>query len=135
MLETAISILIGIIVGGLSISAAWGVFWLALASLGLARGTSGWKVARASFVAGAIPGVLLLWIGLAMDQARLGTWAFALGIVTVPAALTLLGLRKLPDGTRVAGRLIGGVGMMMGTILGRHHECGGCGDEHHHEAS
>jgi hypothetical protein len=21
---------------------------------------------------------------------------------------------------------------MMNTILGRHHDCGGCGDEHHH---
>ena len=136
MIEVAISILIGIVVGGLSISACWGLFWLVLASVGVVRGTSGWKVVRAGFMAGAVPAALLLWMLYGMDQARLGTWPFALGLVAVPAALIGLGLRKLPDGTRVAGRLFGGAQVMMDTILGRHRECGGCGGEHHHhEAS
>jgi len=136
MIEIAASILIGILVGGLSVSAGWGLFWLVLASVGLARGTSGWKVVRAGFMAGAVPLALLLWIVFAMDEGRLGTWPFALGLAAVPAALIGLGMRKLPDGTRVAGRLFGGTQVMMDTILGRHRECGGCGDEHHHhEAS
>jgi hypothetical protein len=136
MIYIATSFLFGIALGGLSVSAAWGLFWLGLASVGLARGTSGWKVVRASFMAGAIPAALLLWVVLAMDPARVETWPFVLGFVGVPVVLIGLGLRRLPDGTRVAGRLLGGVQVMMDTMLGRHHECGGCGeDHHHHEAS
>jgi hypothetical protein len=129
MVETVTSILVGVVLGGLIISACWGLFWLVLASVGLVRGTSGWKVLRASFIAGAVPAALLLGVALMLDRARVGTWPFVLGFVVVPALLAVLGLRKLPDGTRVAGRLLGGVQMMRDTMLGRHH---GCGGDHHH---
>ncbi len=136
MIDTIFSFLLGLVCGGLSVSACWGLFWLVLASVGLAKGTSSWKVVRASVIAGAIPAALLGVVGASMDPARVGTWPFVCGVLALPVLLIGLGLRRLPDGTRVAGRLLGGVQMMKDTMLGHHHACGGCGDEHHHhEAS
>ncbi len=135
MIETGLSFLLGLVLGGFSVSACWGVFWLVLALVGVARGTSGWKVVRASLAAGTVPLVLALVLLWSTDPARLATWPFLIGAAAVPVLLLGLALRKLPDGTRVGGRLVGGAQAMMDTILGKHQgcgDCGGCGDEHHH---
>ena len=132
MIDTAVSVLLGLVLGGFGVSACWGMFWLVLALLGVARGTSGWKVVRASLAAGTVPLLLGLAVWWMVDAARVSTWPFLLGLVVVPTILLGLGLRRLPDGTRVGERLVGGARTMMDTILGRHHECGGCGEEHHH---
>lgn len=135
MIDTAVSCLLGLMVGGFGVSACWGLFWLALAIVGVARGTSGWKVVRASLAAGTVPFLLALTVLWMMDAARVPTWPFLVGVSAVPTILFGLGLRKLPDGTRVGQRLVGGAQTMMDTILGRHGDCGGCGgcgEEHHH---
>ncbi|MEK6533262.1 MAG: hypothetical protein AABZ52_05165, partial [Nitrospirota bacterium] len=96
------------------------------------RGTSKWQVVRASLTAGLVPLLMVVAVVWMMDSVRVGTWPFLLGVAGVPVTLLGLGLRKLPDGTRVGERLVGGARTMMDTMLGRHHECGGCGEEHHH---
>ncbi|MGA6826731.1 hypothetical protein ACO9S2_03835 [Nitrospira sp. NS4] len=135
MMDTAVSFLLGLVLGGFGVSACWGLFWLALAMVGAVRGTSGWKVVRASFAAGTVPLLLALTLLWMTDAARVSTWPFLVGVPAVPTILLGLGLRKLPDGTRVGQRLVGGAQSMMDTILGRHGDCGGCGgcgEEHHH---
>ena len=132
MLETAISFALGLVLGGFGVSACWGLFWSVFALVGVLRGTSKWQVVRASLTAGLVPLLMVVAAVWMMDSARVGTWPFLLGVAGVPVTLLGLGLRKLPDGTRVGERLIGGSQTMMDTMLGRHHECGGCGEDHHH---
>jgi hypothetical protein len=132
MIETAISFVLGLVLGGFGVSACWGLFWSVFALMGALRGTSKWQVVRASLTAGLVPLLMVAAVVWMIDAARMATWPFALGVAGVPVTLLGLGLRKLPDGTRVGERLIGGAQTMMDTMLGRHHECGGCGEEHHH---
>jgi len=132
MTETAISVVLGLVLGGFGVSACWGLFWSVFALVGAVRGTSKWQVVRASLTAGGVPLLIATAVVWMIDPARLTTWPFLLGIAVVPVTLFGLGLRKLPDGTRVGERLVGGTQTMMDTMLGRHHECGGCGEEHHH---
>ncbi len=128
MIETAISFALGLVLGGFGVSASWGLFWSVLALVGVLRGTSKWQVVRASLTAGLVPLLMVVAVAWMIDAARMATWPFALGVAGVPVTLLGLGLRKLPDGTRVGERLIGGAQTMMDTMLGRHHECGGCGE-------
>jgi hypothetical protein len=132
MIETAISFALGLVLGGFGVSACWGLFWSVLAIMGVLRGTSKWQVVRASLTAGIVPLLMVVVVLWMIDAARVTTWPFVLGVVGVPVILLGMGLRKLPDGTRVGERLVGGAQTMMDTMLGRHHECGGCGEEHHH---
>lgn len=132
MIETAISFALGLVLGGFGVSACWGLFWSVFALVGALRGTSKWQVVRASLTVGLVPLMMVMAVVWMMDSARVGTWPFLLGVAGVPVTLLGLGLRKLPDGTRVGERLVGGARTMMDTMLGRHHECGGCGEEHHH---
>ncbi len=135
MAEIAISFVLGLVLGGFGVSACWGLFWSVFALVGVLRGTSKWQVVRASFTAGLVPLLMVVAVIWVMERARLGTWPFWLGVAGVPVTLLGLGLRKLPDGTRVGERLVGGAQTMMDTMLGRHGDCGGCGgcgEEHHH---
>lgn len=135
MMEAAVSFLLGLVLGGFGVSACWGLFWLGLALVGVSRGTSGWKVVRASLAAGTVPLALAVGVWWMVDAALVSTWPFLTGLSSVPGFLLGMGLRKLPDGTRVGERLVGGAQTMMDTILGRHRGCGGCGgcgDEHPH---
>ncbi|SPP65800.1 hypothetical protein [Nitrospira lenta] len=135
MIETAISFALGLVLGGFGVSACWGLFWSGFALVGALRGTSKWQVVRASLTAGLVPLLMVVAVVWMMDGARAGTWPFLLGLAGVPVALLGLGLRKLPDGTRVGERLVGGARTMMDTMMGRHSgcgDCGGCGEEHHH---
>ncbi len=131
-MDDVVTVLLGVVIGGLVVSTCWGLFWCVLAFVGFARRTCAWTVVQSSLTAALVPGVLLGLVLWAIDRGRLGSPAFAIGVLVLPAVGAVLGMRTLPDGTRVAGRLLGGTQTMMDTILGRHHDCGGCGDEHHH---
>lgn len=133
-MDDVFAVLLGMVIGGLGVSTCWGLFWCVMAFVGFARRTCAWTVVRASLTAALVPGVLLGVVLWAIDPGRLGSLAFGIGVLVLPAIGVVLGMRTLPDGTRVAGRLIGGTQSMMDTILGRHHGCGGCREEqHHHE--
>lgn len=132
MVETAISLALGLVLGGFGVSACWGLFWSTFAVVGALRGTSKWQVVRASLTAGIVPLLIAVAVIWMMGTARMATWPFLLGVAAVPVTLLGLGLRRLPDGTRVGERLVGGAQTMMDTMMGRHHECGGCGEDHQH---
>ena len=89
-----------------------------------------------SVIENAVPLTLAAAVLWTMNGGRATTWPFLAGVVTLPVLLTGMALRKLPDGTRVGERLLGGTHTMMDTMLGKHSgcggDCGGCGDEHHH---
>jgi hypothetical protein len=131
-MDDVLTVLLGVVVGGLGLSTCWGLFWCVMAFAGFARRTCDWKVVQASLTAALVPGGLLGAVLWAVDRGRLGSLGFAIGVIVLPVGGVLLGMRRLPDGTRVGGRLVGGAQIMMDTILGRHHACGGCEDEHHH---
>ncbi|HEY7532062.1 MAG TPA: hypothetical protein VH681_04660, partial [Nitrospiraceae bacterium] len=104
--------------------------WLVMAGRGYFGRTCGWPVVRASLVAALVPASLLGLMLSIITHERLTSLAFGIGILVVPSVGIVLGMRTLPDGTRVAARFLEGAQTMMETILGRHHECGGCSEEH-----
>ena len=122
----------GLIIGGLSLSACWGLFWLTIGTAGLVRGTCGWRVVLNSLTVGAVP--LLLIAGLFWldgGTARVGS-VFGLGMTGLPIVLCGLGLRHAPDGRRAGTHMIEGVRQLMDELLGCHQDCGGCGERHSH---
>ena len=123
---------VGLLVGGLSLSACWGLFWLAIGTVGLIRGTCGWRVVLNSLTVGAVPLMLiagLFWLhggGYGVSS------AFGMGIMGMPIVLLGFGLRQAPDGRRAGTHMLDGVRQLVDELLGRHHECGGCGEGHQH---
>lgn len=125
--------LVGVVIGGLSLSACWGLFWLAVGVIGIVRGTCGWRVVLNSLTVGAVPLLLiaaLVWWHGAGD--RLSP-VFGAGLLSMPVLLFGLGLRQTPDGRRAGIQMLSGVRGLMDEILGRHQGCGGCSHEHDHE--
>ena len=51
---------VGAVLGGLLLSAAWGLFWLGVGSIGFTRGTCGWRVAFNGMTVAVVP-LLLAW--------------------------------------------------------------------------
>jgi len=124
----------GLLAGGLGLSAGWGLFWLVIGTVGYIRGTCSRRVALNSLAGVMIPLLMLgalawLWGALRMP----GFW-FVCGLGVMPLVLVAFGLRRAPDGRRAGAHMLGGVRHLMGTVLGAHQECGGCGGEHGHGA-
>lgn len=135
MMEWAVALPFGLAVGGLALSACWGLFWLGIATVGLVRGTCG----RRAWLSGLAMGgtslafaAALLW-GLGETGRR--ALPFQLGLVCVPLLLSGLAWRQAPDGRRAGAHLIDGVRQLAGQLLGRHRDCGGCCGERHGEPS
>ncbi len=122
---------IGFLVGGLALSAAWGVFWLGVSLVGLRRGTCGPRVVLNSLVVGLVPmgfiAGLVWWQGTGG-----GAPAFGVGLAGMPLVAVALALRPAADGRLAGSHLLGGVRQLMDDLLGAHHGCGGCGHEHDH---
>ena len=119
----------GAIIGGLSLSACWGLFWLAVGIMGFSRGTCGWRVLLNSLAVGLAP-LLLAWALFWMRGAGPLGATFVAGLPLMPLALIALGLRPAPDGRRAGAHMLEGVRHLMDELLGKHHECGGCGHDH-----
>lgn len=119
----------GLVIGGLGMSAAWGLFWLAIGLVGLRRGTCSGRVVLNSLLAGLAPMglivLLLWWRGVAPEVGLFGA-----GLVGMPLLLAGLGCRKAPDGQRAGSHMLGGVRHLKDELLGRHRGCGGCSQEH-----
>jgi hypothetical protein len=122
----------GFLAGGLALSAAWGLFWLVVSLVGLARHTCGWRIVLNSLTVGVVPlglmGILVWWIGGARPLAP----SFGVGLAGMPVLLLGLGLRSAPDGQRAGAHMLDGVRRLMDDLLGKHQGCGGCGHEHDH---
>jgi len=59
---------LGMLAGGLGLSACWGLFWLAVGTTGLARGTCGWRVVVNSLTVSVVPLLLIAWIVCGMAE-------------------------------------------------------------------
>ncbi|HEX6727146.1 MAG TPA: hypothetical protein VF078_07300 [Nitrospira sp.] len=132
MTDVLIDSVAGFLTGGLALSAAWGLFWLAIGLVGLSRRTCGWRVVFMSVVGGCVPLALAIalvwWMG---GHERL-TSVFAVGLMGMPVVLAGLWLRRMPDGQRAGMHLAAGVRHLMENLLVVHQGCGGCHDGHDH---
>lgn len=130
MTDVLIDSCAGFLTGGLVLSAAWGLFWLAISLVGLRRGTCGRRLVRMSLVGGCVPLVLAITLVWWMGDLERMTSVFAVGLVGMPTILAGLWLRRMPDGRRAGTHLAASVRHLMGDLLGPHRECGDCHAEH-----
>jgi hypothetical protein len=120
----------GVIIGGLALSACWGWLWLIIGTVGLARGVSSLRVVMNSLAVAVSPLVLAWGAWWLRAEAFSPTVAFVAGLCVLPLLLTGLGLRKAPDGRRVGLHMLEGISRLKDELLGTHHECGGCDHDH-----
>lgn len=121
---------VGTIVGGLCLSAGWGLFWLSIAAVGVSRGTCSWRVVLNS-LAVLISPLLLAWFVIRLRGiAPITSVSFASGLTVMPFILLGLGLRPGPDGQRAGAHMLDGIWHLKDELLGKHHGCGGCDHEH-----
>ncbi|MBX3329571.1 MAG: hypothetical protein KF722_04150 [Nitrospira sp.] len=122
----------GFLAGGLALSAAWGLFWLAISLVGLSRGTCGRRIVFMSLVGGGVPLALAIALVWWMSDLERMTSMFAVGLMGMPTVLAGLWLRRMSDGQRAGAHLVSSVRQLMGDLLGMHQGCGDCHDEHDH---
>lgn len=136
MQEWLVQGVVGIVAGGLLLSACWGWYWLVVSLIGFTRGTCR-KLAVLNSLAVAMAPLLVGGALLALaGGAWLFTGAFAAGLTVVPLALLALAARRAPDGQRAGSHMVEGVRQLRAELLGAHRgcgDCGGCGDTHSHE--
>jgi len=120
----------GAVIGGLMMSACWGLFWLAIGMIGLMRRTCGWQVVLNSLAVSSVPLMLALGLVWWRGPAPVSGTAFAFGLCLMPLVLVGFGSRRAPDGQRAGAHMLGGVRHLMDELLGKHHACGGCSHEH-----
>jgi len=133
MTEALVDFGMGFLVGGLAVSTAWGLFWFALGLIGWNRRTCGWRIVMKGLAGGFVPLSLLLglvwWRG---GSGYVGLW-FVSGLVGMPALLSILSLRPMPDGKTAGTHFLEGVRLLMADLLGTHQGCGGCDHAHNHK--
>ncbi len=130
MPEGLIDLGIGLLAGGLLMSAAWGLFWLVVGTVGLTRGVSSKKVLVNAGAVTIVPLLLLsimLWLRGAAPGSAL---ALGAGMSVIPLVLVGLGMRQAPDGRRAGAHMLDGVRHLMDEVLGKHRGCGGCDHDH-----
>jgi hypothetical protein len=120
----------GLLAGGLGLSAGWGSFWFVIGMVGYMRGTCSQRVLLNSLAGLTIPLLMLAGLAWLRDYSGMPGIAFACGLGVMPLVLVAFGLRRAPDGRFAGVHMLGGVRHLMGTVLGAHQECGGCGEEH-----
>ena len=123
----------GVLMGGLALSAGWGWLWLSIGTVGYARGVCGLRIVLNSLgvgVASLFFGVLAWWIwpySLSFNA------LFAAGLVVMPMLVLGLALRRTSDGRRAGLHMAEGIRQLKNELLGVHHECGGCAQDHGHD--
>jgi hypothetical protein len=120
----------GAVVGGLMMSACWGLFWLAIGTIGFVRRTCSWLVVLNSLAVSAVPLTLVSVLVWLRGPGHVFGSAFAIGLCLMPSVLVGLGLRRAPNGQRAGAHMLGGVHHLVDELLGKHHACGGCSHEH-----
>ena len=130
MQDTVIEFGMGVMTGGLALSACWGWLWLIIGTVGLGRGVCSPRVVMNSLVVGISPLVLGWGVWWLRAEAFSPDVAFVAGLLVLPLLLTGLGLRRAPDGRRVGLHMVEGIRHLRDELLGTHHECGGCDHDH-----
>jgi hypothetical protein len=116
----------GAILGGLALSGCWGMLWLTISTMGLARGTCSRRAVVKSLAVAGVPLLLagaLLWM---RAEAATTSTALMTGVPLMPLVLTGLGLRPASDGRRAGIHMLRQIRYLMDDLLGTHHACGGC---------
>ena len=133
MHQALIAFVVGLLVGGLGLSACWGLFWLVIGMVGLTRRTCSWLVVLNSLAVGVVPLILIAGLCWWHRSTSGVSPAFGVGLLGIPIVLFGFALRQTPDGQRAGTHMLDGVRHLMDELLGKHHDCGGCGHEHDHE--
>ena len=120
----------GLLAWGLGLSAAWGLFWVVIGTVGYMRGTCNQRVVLNSLTGLMIPLLILAALVWLWGSTRVPGVSFVSGLGVMPLVLVAFGLRRAPDGRRAGAHMLGGVQHLMGTVLGAQQDCAGCGGEH-----
>jgi hypothetical protein len=121
---------IGMVIGGLALSACWGWLWLIIGTVGVARGVCSLRMVMNSLIVGISP-LLLGWgIWWMRAEAFSPNAAFVAGIFVIPLLLTGLSLRPASDGRPMGLHMLAGMRRLKDELLAKHHECGDCGSDH-----
>lgn len=125
-----IDFIVGLLIGGLGLSAAWGLFWCSIGLVGARRGSCSWRIVANSLTVGVIPLVLIIGLWWWAGDAEKTPVSFGIGLLGMPAVLMGFGLRRAPDGQRAGAHMMDGVRHLKDELLGKHQGCGGCAHEH-----
>ena len=134
MVDAGISFSVGLFIGGFSLMAGWGLLWLVVGGIGLARQTSGWPIFISSVSSTVIAGGALALVLWAVDAARLSSTALHVGLGGIPLTLCVASAFRLQDGRRIGPAFVEGTRLMVQQLLGVHPEEGGCGHCHEQPA-
>jgi hypothetical protein len=130
MVDAGLSFGAGLLIGGFSLMLLWGLLWLAVGTIGLARQTCGWAILLSSVSSSAIAASSMLGLLWAIDQARLSSPALHIGLLGVPLALSVTSCCRLEDGRRIGPAFVEGSRLMLHQLLGVHQEgCGHCHEQ------
>lgn len=128
-MSSALNFAVGALLGGLLLSAAWGLLWLVVGAIGLWRRTCNWRVVANSLVIAVVP-LLLAWALLSVPDEITPDTVFVVGLLVMPFILTGLALRPVSGGHRAGASMLRGIGLLIDDLLGRHQACGGCDHDH-----
>ena len=128
-MSSALNFAIGTLLGGLLLSAAWGLLWLVVGAIGLWRRTCSWRVVANSLVIAVVP-LLLAWALLSVPDEVTPNMVFVAGLLVMPFILAGLALRPVSGGHRAGASMLRGIGLLIDDLLGRHQACGGCDHDH-----
>jgi hypothetical protein len=128
-MSSALNFAVGALLGGLVLSAAWGLLWLVVGAIGLWRRTCSWRVVANSVVIAVVP-LLLAWALLSVPDEVTPNMVFVVGLLVMPFILAGLALRPVSGGHRAGASMLRGIGLLINDLLGRHQACGGCDHDH-----
>ena len=128
-MSSALNFAVGALLGGLLLSAAWGLLWLVVGAIGLWRRTCSWRVVANSVVIAVVP-LLLAWALLSVPDEVTPNMVFVAGLLVMPFILAGLALRPVSGGHRAGASMLRGIGLLIDDLLGRHQACGGCDHDH-----
>lgn len=128
-MSIAVNFAVGALLGGLLLSAAWGLLWLVVGAIGLWRRTCSWRVVTNSLVIAVVP-LLLAWALLSVPDEVTPNMVFVVGLLVMPFILAGLALRPVSGGHRAGASMLRGIGLLIDDLLGRHQACGGCDHDH-----
>lgn len=128
-MSSAVNFAVGVLLGGLLLSAAWGLLWLVVGAIGLWRRTCSWRVVANSLVIAVVP-LLLAWALLSVPDEVTPNMVFVVGLLVMPFILAGLALRPVSGGHRAGASMLRGIGLLIDDLLGRHQACGGCDHDH-----
>jgi hypothetical protein len=128
-MSSALNFAVGALLGGLLLSAAWGLLWLVVGAIGLWRRTCSWRVVANSLVIAVVP-LLLAWALLSVPDEVTPNMVFVAGLLVMPFILAGLALRPVSGGHRAGASMLRGIGLLVDDLLGRHQACGGCDHDH-----